>query len=218
LKKLFCKNLNLFYFTMWFLIIVQIILGYTVARCPRSESAMRLYCIKRWERCSYKKCYCYGKYQKKTSYYCAPWKRWKRVGIKTKCPPCPKKCGCTSKKVPVCATNGRTYTNKCQLSCNKKRIACNGKCPCKNDCRAKCKRLGTFRYCGKDGKTYRNKCRLRCANVKYKCLGKCPCRGHRKIKFRPIKFRPYRPRRSLRRYRPRRSFRSYRRSFRSFRG
>jgi len=203
---------------MWFLIIVQIILGYTVARCPRSEPAMRSKCLRRYQTCYIKTCNCNGKYQKKTTYYCTRWYRWRRLGRKTKCPPCPKKCGCTSKKVPVCATNGRTYTNKCQLSCNKKRIACNGKCPCKIDCRAKCKRLGTFRYCGKDGKTYRNNCRLRCANVKYKCLGKCPCRGHRKIKFRPIKFRPYRPRRSLRRYRPRRSFRSYRRSFRSFRG
>ena len=122
---------------MWFLIIVQIILGYTVARCPRSESAMRRMCLIRWERCSFMKCYCNGRYQKTTSYYCSPRRRWRRVGKKQKCSPCrKKKCICSSKR------------------------------------------------------------------------RKCFCR--RVIKFRPIKFRPYRPRRGLRTYRFRRSFRSFR--------
>jgi len=164
---------------MWFLMIVQIMLGYTVARCPRTTASLGLYCLKRWERCSYKSCYCYGKYQVTTSYYCTPWRRWRRVGAKRKCPPCPKDCGCTSKKVPVCATNGRTYTNKCQLSCQKKRIACNGKCPCKNTCKAKCRYSGTFLYCGTNGVTYRNSCSMWCAKAKYKCVGRCPCRRMR---------------------------------------
>jgi len=189
LKKLLCKNLNLFYFTMWFLIIFQIILGYTLARCP-GNLRLGSYCPKRGERCSYNSCRCYGKYQVKRSYYCAPWRRWKRVGKLQKCPPCLKKCGCTRKKNPVCATNGRTYANKCQLSCNRGRIACNGSCPCKNSsCMAKCRRYTRMLYCATNGITYYNSCSMRCVNARYKCRGKCPCR---RIRFRPIKFRPYR--------------------------
>jgi len=121
---------------MWFLIIVQIILAYTpytVARCPASEASIRSYsyCPRIFQNCSYMKCYCKGKYQKKTTYYCARWRRWIRLSGPTKCPPCPTKCRCTSKKQPVCATNRRTYTNKCHMRCANAKYKCAGKCPCR---------------------------------------------------------------------------------------
>lgn len=169
---------------MWLLLIIaQFMLGYTVARrCPRSPPKFIMRCSNRWQVCSYQNlCFCHGVYKYATKYQCAPWKKWRIISKKKKCPECPKDCGCDSlKENPVCGSNGKTYKNKCTMICGKRAsLACKGPCPCKDKCKAKCRRYSTFLYCARNGRTYRNSCSMRCAGAKYKCLGRCPCRGMR---------------------------------------
>ncbi|XP_078314023.1 leech-derived tryptase inhibitor C-like isoform X1 [Crassostrea virginica] len=40
-------------------------------------------------------------------------------------------CICTRLYKPVCSKGGKSYLNLCFLKCARRRLACEGKCPCK---------------------------------------------------------------------------------------
>ena len=169
---------------MWLLLtIAQFMLWYTVARtvrrCPKSSPTTFTRCPWKYLVCTYRNhCYCYGKYKFKRKYICSRGKRWRlhRKNRMRRCR-CPRHCGCRSMKTKtVCGVNGRTYRNICVMRCNKVKMACQGSCPCRHICLARCKKRITRLHCATNRKTYRNRCSMNCGKAKLKCRGSCPCR------------------------------------------
>ncbi len=83
-------------------------------------------------------------------------------------------CICPAIYMPVCGANGKTYSNSCKANCEKVRVKCKGKCPCRPEACICPKNYAPV--CGVNGKTYGNACGARCAKVRVKCNGKCPCK------------------------------------------
>nr|XP_045585762.1 serine protease inhibitor dipetalogastin-like isoform X1 [Procambarus clarkii] len=78
--------------------------------------------------------------------------------------PCPK--ACTLQYDPVCGTDGKTYSNLCDLeveACNNPqlnlKVAHKGECRPQNQCNSVCPQIYQP-VCGTDGKTYSNQCTL----------------------------------------------------------
>jgi len=181
---------------LWLLIIV--LLGSTIARCPNRPPKGNMRCKKELSVCFYPAtCRCNTKTKIKLMFKCIR-RRWqpirrKRTVAKCKCSKSKGSeskgskgseskgsngCICNKKYMPVCAANGKTYNNICRMICQKKKLACKGKCPCKTKCQKKCdqrsKRFPKKRFvCGTNGKTYNRPCRLVCAKTNIRCKSKC---------------------------------------------
>merc|ERR1712013_852892 len=88
--------------------------------------------------------------------------------------------GCFANYAPVCATDGKTYSNQCKLDvamCKDRTI----KFKHSGECKKMCSGICTAEWdpvCGTDGKTYSNRCKLNFATckdstIKFKHSGVC---------------------------------------------
>merc|ERR1711915_246425 len=83
-------------------------------------------------------------------------------------------CICPAIFSPVCGTDGKTYSNSCEASCQNAKVACEEDCPCRQEPLCICPAV-VEPVCGVNGKTYNNKCESNCDKTPIKCTGKCPC-------------------------------------------
>ena len=78
----------------------------------------------------------------------------------------PASCACARNLRPVCGSDGKTYNNKCLLTCEKDNMNSDLKIVKEGPCEEIDPCVCTFDYrpvCGTDGRTYPNKCSLTCA-------------------------------------------------------
>ncbi|XP_017771018.1 PREDICTED: serine protease inhibitor dipetalogastin-like [Nicrophorus vespilloides] len=102
-------------------------------------------------------------------------------------------CACPAIYMPVCGSDGKTYSTKCQLECLSKgspdsnlRIVKVGECESKEEvCRCP---MNLAPICGSNGQTYPNKCDLECvqrktrdANLKIAYEGECKQREVKEV-------------------------------------
>nr|ATU82681.1 venom Kazal domain protein 2 [Pristhesancus plagipennis] len=96
-----------------------------------------------------------------------------------------RRCDCTREYVPVCASDGNTYPNKCMMGCynekNDLKFEHYGPCGSKHEFftnQCSCNRVKR-EVCGTDGITYLNPCWLKCAAATNPSLKKAydgPCK------------------------------------------
>jgi len=87
---------------------------------------------------------------------------------------------CAETRSPVCASNNKTYKNKCRFEVAKcraerkgKKLEIERKGRCKNGCeKGLCRNVARSQVCGSDNKTYKNKCRFEVAKCRALKKGK----------------------------------------------
>ena len=75
-------------------------------------------------------------------------------------------CNCSTNYLPVCATNGVTFINECEMNCagatKKANWACDSNANAEPPCQRNSKRLGYSPVCGTDNLTYYNREMINC--------------------------------------------------------